>query len=580
MRESAFLPPTSPDCDRSLRRRGGRWCSRLMILLMLSPALAYGTDERGSYRDDVDAIEEHGIQELGKQIESLRQTLRRRSPAPDRTPGSSRKDERTMREYHDDVAPIDPKDLEELEALAQELEQRVRTLEQKKQRQKESAGAAGPPLPASRYDQLDDRITNIERLLVGTQDKPGLAGLIGGWTKRNGFFLESAHGGFFLRVSGFLQADYRSFPGGQNGSNPGIQPSTFVLQRARLNVYGRLFHYFRFLITPDLGNGFTNSPLVNGRVQIFNGFIEWDQLAWMAVRVGKFKNPIGLEMLQAPQHLAFMERSLVRNLLPNRDIGAMLSGQLLRGGLEYQLGVFNGAPNANFAEESRAFSSGKALTARLFTSPFLHRGPEWIQRVGVGAGMSYGSIRNTTGQDPMQTETFSYTFFQYRNTVSGDGDQIRVSPQMYWYWKRWGFLSQYIWTSQRERLFNGPSAALVHRAWSAQLSMFLTEDTATFGRVDPRRPFDLTKPGSWGAWEVAARFAEINLDPTTFALGMADPTFNAERARSTTVGLNWYLNYNVRMTANFVHTDFKGSGSSYHAASHEDALMIRVQLVY
>jgi hypothetical protein len=102
------------------------------------------------------------------------------------------------------------------------------------------------------------------------------------------------------------------------------------------------------------------------------------------LRIGKFKNPIGLEMLQGIQNLSFMERSLVRNLIPNRDLGAMLSGQVLRGRLEYQLRVFNGAPSANFAEEGKAFSTGKSLTFRWFSEPFLYHGPEWIQGFGVG----------------------------------------------------------------------------------------------------------------------------------------------------------------------------------------------------
>jgi phosphate-selective porin OprO/OprP len=546
----------------------------VLFRIVAVPAPLLAIDEKGSYTDDVPPIEEQGIEALRKKVEELQNRLQSRGdPTPEEpihAPSLSERD------YRDDVAPIDPSDLERLEKLIKELEQRLRALEKKPP--EESPRPQGKPSP--RLEQLDERVTNIERLLVGTPQKPGIAGMIGGWTPRNGFFLESAQHGFFLRLGGLLQADYRSFPGGQNGTNPGIVPSTFVLQRARINVYGRIFRYFRFMITPDLGNGFRNDVLVNGRVQIFNGFIEWDQFPWLALRMGKFKNPISLEMLQAPQHLSFMERSLVRNLVPNRDIGAMLSGQILRGELEYQLGVFNGAPSANFAEESRAFSTGKELTARAFSTPFINSGPELLRGFGAGVGFSYGSIRNTTGQDPMQTETFSYTFFQYQSSVDGDGDQIRVSPQTYWYWNRLGFLGQYVWTAQQERLFNGPSARLIHDAWSAQLSYFLTDDRATYGRVDPHRPLDFKKPGYWGAWEVAARYSQINLDPLAFSLGMADPTINAQRAKSTTVGVNWYLNFNLRTTVNYVHTDFTGATAAYRAASHEDGLMVRLQLVF
>ena len=141
-------------------------------------------------------------------------------------------------------------------------------------------------------------------------------------------------------------------------------------------------------------------------------------------------------------------------------------------------------------------------------------------------------------------------------------------------------MGQFVRTIQDERIIDGAAATLTHDAWSAQASFFLTDDTATYGRVDPHRPFALSKPGYWGAWELAVRYAQIILDPETFSLGMADAGTFAQRAQSTTVGLNWYLNYKVKIVGNFVHTDFTGATSAYHAASKEDALMFRVQLVY
>jgi phosphate-selective porin OprO and OprP len=537
------------------------------------------------YRDEVPPIDQREIDALRKRIEEVQKRLHKGGESQDAVPTPDRRVERPGMDYQDDVAPLDPDELEGLQRSVEELQQRLTVFEQKRKALGEHAAPAPPaaaPSPGTEQHitALEQRITELERILVGKKDEPGLADLIGGWTKRNGFFLQSAAGDFFLRFTGILQADFRSFPGGQDGNNPSVQPSTFLLQRARFSVHGRLYRYFRFLITPDLGNGFTNSPLINGRPQLFDGFVEWDRVSEAHLRVGKFKNPIGLEMLQGIQNLSFMERSLVRNLIPNRDLGAMLSGQVLRGRLEYQLGVFNGAPSANFAEEGKAFSTGKSLTFRWFSQPFLYQGPGWLQGFGVGFGMSYGSIRNFTGQDPMQTESFSYTFFQYTNNVTGNGDQLRFLPQMYWYWKRAGLMGQYVRTTQDERIINGAAARLTHDAWSAQASFFLTDDTATYGRVDPRRPFAFSKPGHWGAWELAVRYAQITLDPETFSLGMSDAGVFAQRAESTTVGLNWYLNYKVKIVGNFVHTDFTGATSAYHAASKEDALMFRVQLVY
>jgi hypothetical protein len=48
-----------------------------------------------------------------------------------------------------------------------------------------------------------------------------------------------------------------------------------------------------------------------------------------------------LEVVQSVQHSPFMERSLVRNLVPLIAIGGSLSGQTLEDRLEYQHGFWN-----------------------------------------------------------------------------------------------------------------------------------------------------------------------------------------------------------------------------------------------
>jgi phosphate-selective porin OprO and OprP len=428
---------------------------------------------------------------------------------------------------------------------------------------------------------LTERVNALERVLVGTEERPGLAGLIGGWTRHNGFFLMSSNGDFFLRLPVLMQMDYRSFPGGQNGADPGVQPNTFVLQRIRPMAHVRVWRYFHALITPDFGNGvISQNPSQNQSVvQIPDGFGEWDYFSALRIRVGKFKSPIGLEMLQGIQNLSFMERSLTRNLLPNRDLGAMVWGTFWRGALEYQIGVFNGAPNANFYQDTKAASSDKTMDARVFSRPFVDHSVEWLRGLGVGVGMSTGSVSNTSGQEIMQTETLSYTFFNYGSQVQGDGNRFRLAPQAAWYYKRAGLLGEYVSSTQHLKNGNGPDRRTTNNAWMAQMSFLLTDDSATYGHIEPRQPFNWSKK-HWGAWELAARYSQINLDQDNYAFNLADPTVNVLRAKSTSIGLNWYLNSNVRMTANFVHTDFTGATPAYRAADHENGLMFRAQLTF
>jgi len=572
-----------PCCHESARLFKWRLGLALGILCMNWAQPVWAVEPYFGYYDEVPPIDETELNAARERLQEARARLPRAGPAsePDR-PLQPAPLPPPIVDERDGAPPIDFQEVDELRKTFQSLQA---------QRLREGPSSPTQPAPAPtdslssdldrQVQQLSQRVGDLERVLVGTEEHQGLAGMIGGYTRHNGFFLMSGDGDFFLRLPVLLQADLRTFPGGQNGANPGVAPSTFILQRVRPMVHFRLWRYFRGYMTPDFGNGFTNNPNVQGRVQTPDAFGEWDYFSWFRIRMGKFKSPIGLEMLQAPQNLSFMERSLTRNLLPNRDLGGMVWGVYERGLFEYQLGVFNGAPNANFYQESAATGSAKTLEARIFSRPFIGSSTSPFRGLGYGVGLSVGSVKQgSSGQDPMQTETFSYTFFQYNGTVTGDGQRLRVSPQVAWYVGRLGLLGQYVRSTQQLRLVGGgPSVRTTHESWSAQASWFLTDDTATFGHVQPRRPVEPSK-GSWGAWEIAARYAQLNIDPSTFAYNLADPTINALRAKSSTVGLNWYLNSNVRLTANFVHTDFTGAARAYRAASHEDGLMFRMQLTF
>lgn len=560
------------------------WCLLIVGVLCMNWAQpVWAVEPYFGYYDEVPPIDEAELNAARERLQEARARLPHAGPTtePDRFPQPAPLPLPIVDE-RDGAPPVDFQEVDELRKTFQSLQA---------QRLGEGPSSQPQPSPAPKdslspeldqqVQKLNQRVGELERVLVGTEEHQGLAGMIGGYTRHNGFFLMSGDGDFFLRLPVLLQADLRTFPGGQNGANPGVNPSTFIIERARTMVHFRLWRYFRGYMTPDFGNGFTNNPNVQGRVQVPDAFGEWDYFSLFRIRMGKFKSPIGLEMLQAPQNLSFMERSLTRNLLPNRDLGAMVWGVYERGLFEYQLGVFNGVPNANFYQESAATGSAKTLEARIFSRPFVASTSSMFRGLGYGVGMSVGSVKQgSSGQDPMQTETFSYTFFQYHSNVTGDGQRIRISPQVAWYVGRLGLLGQYVRSTQQLRLVTGgPSVRTTHESWSAQASWFLTEDTATFGHVQPRYPVEPSK-GHWGAWEIAARYAQLNIDPETFAYNLADPTINVLRAKSATVGLNWYLNTNVRLTANFVHTDFTGATRAYRAASHEDGLMFRMQLTF
>jgi hypothetical protein len=60
---------------------------------------------------------------------------------------------------------------------------------------------------------------------------------------------------------------------------------------------------------------------------------------------------------------------------------------------------------------------------------------------------------------------------------------------------------------------------------------------------------------------VVARYAELNVDEGAFPV-FANPATSASAAQAWAVGLNWYLNKNIRVNASFSRTTFTGGGGA------------------
>jgi phosphate-selective porin OprO/OprP len=125
------------------------------------------------------------------------------------------------------------------------------------------------------------------------------------------------------------------------------------------------------------------------------------------------------------------------------------------------------------------------------------------------------------------------------------------------------------------------SGLLTQSAWQAQLSWLLTGEQESFGGVTPKTPFRVGEPG-WGALELVARVQGLTVDPAAFAGGsnsFANPASSAQRARGAGVGVNWYLNRNLKWALDYELTRFKG-GALGGDRPDEKALFTRFQIAF
>lgn len=475
--------------------------------------------------------------------------------------------------------------IQQLQKRIDELEQKVKTLEGAKPASTPSANDADEK---QRLEQIDQQVGILRRqreldeesAMARAKEAPKIS------LGDQGFSFASANGNFGVQLKGVLQADSRAFfdDAGVTGND------SFVLRRARPILQGTVFRDFDFQFIPDFGG--------TGGAQIYDAFVNYRYSPALQLQAGKFKTPIGLEQLQADRDLLFNERALPTDLVPNRDLGFELHGDLFGGIASYAAGIFNGIGDARNSSNAD-FEDNQAFAGRLFFQPFKKTATPALQGFGFGLAGSFEDMQgtNTTGLPATTGGSLAgfatvgqQQFFAYNPTnaaVVAHGEHWRLSPQGYYYFGPFGFLGEYVISDQRvSRIGSAPflTRRLQNTSWQVAASWVLTGEDATFGSIVPRRNFAPREHG-WGALQLVARFSELDVDPDAFPL-FSDAATSARSAREWSVGLNWYLNRNVKVMTSFSHTFFQGGGGRGASApavvtrEAENALFTRVQLAF
>jgi phosphate-selective porin OprO and OprP len=454
-----------------------------------------------------------------------------------------------------DAAPATaaPPAAEGLTQRLQELEQKVQSLEAQRQADQEAANKAA----AAQKDQdtatraaLEQQVKKLEAQQKADQEAASKAakGVPRVTVGASGLSVASADTNFMIALHGLLQVDNRSFfdDGGIVGNDG------FILRKVRPILQGTLFRDFDFLFAPDFGG---SSPVIQ------DAYLNYRYRPWLQVRGGKFKTPVGLEQLQPDPATLFNERALPTGLTPNRDIGFQLWGEVEGGKLAYAAGVFNGVGDGRNNTTGSDFEDHREVAGRLWLQPFKGSKSKALQGFGFGVGGSYGflSPTNTLGLTAGYLTDGQQTFFVYSSGVTALGNHWRVSPQGYYYFGPFGFMGEYV-ISDQQVSSNAISANLQHTGWEVSASWMLTGEDSAYTGVTPKHPFD-PRNGKWGAFQLVARYAELDIDNDTFPR-FANPAASASAAQAWSAGLNWYLNKNVRVAASFSRTTFTGGGTS------------------
>jgi phosphate-selective porin OprO/OprP len=495
----------------------------------------------------------------------------------------------------------DSKELEDLRSQIEELKQAVKVLDRKSEIAVEDSAAA-----------------KKKDAVVKASEK--------------GFSIESADGKNTIKFNGLLQADYRYFDSGYRDVRGRDNVGTYntegftdsndsaLLRRVRPTIQGTLGGKYDYRFTPDFGGG---------SATVVDSYIDAKLSPFFKVRAGKFKSFVGLERLQSGGDIRFVERSYVTNaILPNRDLGIAVHGDLFGEKLNYAVGIVNGVADGGNITTGTEYNDAKEWTGRLFATPFKDD-VNALSGLGFGVAATYTDFRGDKNYDASGTNAAdatrnglpSYvtegqqTFFRYGSSTVADGERLRVSPQAYYYNGPWGVIGEYAWLKQDVAINSGLSTAtsivsgthktLNHDAWNIGATYILTGEDNSFKGIKPKNNFDFDK-GTWGAWEAGVRYSELNIDDDTFkapdgsgyaatgsaaSTAFANRTASAKSAQTWTAGINWYLDQNTKFQLNYLNTSFDGGaiiggGSTTTSAANvkdradERAIIGRIQISY
>lgn len=449
----------------------------------------------------------------------------------------------------------DKAEIDALKAQIQELDQKLRILDRKQELAGEDLAAKQKAAP-----------------VVTASDK--------------GFSFKSADGQFEYKLRGVVHLDYRNF----SGSAYPNAIDGFLARRIRPTFEGTVFGKYGFRFTPEFGesgDGKSTSAPEQNKARILDAYLDINHNPAAKVRIGKFKPFVGLERLQGAADIKFIERSYIsNNILPNRDLGISVFGDVLDKKLNYAVGVFNGVTDGADNSTAQDLNSGKEFTARVFATPFVGTDSA-LQGLGFGVAATTGTSVGTSSVSNLpsyKTPGQANNFFSYKSGTIADGTRTRWSPQAHFYSGPFGLLAEYAIVSQ-DISNSGSKLSVKNDAVQVAASWLLTGEDASYKAVKPYSPFKPGAEGGWGAVELVTRYQAANIDrdlftSTTFGDSAKD---NARRATTLGVGVNWYLNESSKVALNYDRTSFDGgfaSGGKSLDGKAEDVLIARYQLAF
>ena len=340
-----------------------------------------------------------------------------------------------------------------------------------------------------------------------------------------------------LRVGGRYQWDY----GWVNGGNDLIDKTGLDIEsqgdrrRTYLYLSAELFEVIDFTIQVDLA----------GPDSMVNFYARLKKIPVIGnVMIGHMDEPTSLEALTSNKYITFLERGLPNALRPDYNWGIMAHNHINERAT-WQLGVFKSFQSNAFSHWGSS-NDGQAVsvTGRMTWLPLYENDGRRLVHLGAS-----GSIR--WPEEPIKFSSRPEAHFTKSFTSTG----LIAAKRLYVMgaegaWVCGPFSAQAEYMAVLTNGTFGYQDQFFHGLY-VQASYFLTGEhrpydtkSGVFSGVKPKQNF--ISGGGLGAWEVAGRYSYLDLTGSQLGSG-------ARKLEDLTIGVNWYLNPNLRISFNYIH---------------------------
>jgi phosphate-selective porin OprO/OprP len=325
----------------------------------------------------------------------------------------------------------------------------------------------------------------------------------------------------------------------------------------------------------------------------------------LSFQVGQFKIPSGgADWLTEEAHVNFVEYATGTPVSPFFDRGIRVQKNFLGDKIQATLAAFTGT-GVDLDVAQGDYDNNKDYVARLLLIPFKDSENPCLKGLHLAGSYQDGiqSIKTVRGEATNRTENYESRWYRWRQSYVDLDKRIRYGGELHWICGptafsyefnrvQWEDLTAYSSAGAVLRRFPDRYHSDVHQVW---ISHFLTGEEKQIEDVffawrqpKPKKRFSL-KEGTWGAWELLARYAFHTTSDKLFQGGSNAILQGSKQGYSITGGVRWIWNPKCRLmldinhcksTEGSMYTDepVAGQFTTTRAMDKETAAMFRIIL--